>query len=176
MRSILHLSFQSLFPTRTFPNVFNPVLCLCFPRGIGWSSSCKEGVEDSRREYGGGGLIFQGAVWMSFPVLFLLTVVCVEGDQCYCGHTAQAEGTRLAPGLSAVPQVDALAMVGVGAGQQLQGLTGLVCLQADGTLRVVESPPDLAGGDPWMLSFSLVLVPPPASVPFCASCKNMDAC
>lgn len=63
MRSILHLSFQSLFPTRTFPNVFNPVLCLCFPRGIGWNLSCKEGVEDGRRVGGGegGGLDFPGS-------------------------------------------------------------------------------------------------------------------
>lgn len=175
MRSILHLSFQSLFPTRTFPIVFNPVLCLCFPRGIGWSLSCKEGVEDSRRVYGGGS-IFQGAVWMSLPGLFLLTVVCMEGDQCYRGHTAQAEGTCLAPGLSAVPQIDALAVVGVGAGEQLQGLTGLVRLQTDGTLRVVDGPPDLAGGHLWMLSFALVFVPPPASVPLQASRKNLDAC
>lgn len=35
------LSLYSLIPP--FPNVFNPVLCSGFLRGIGWSLSCGEG-------------------------------------------------------------------------------------------------------------------------------------
>lgn len=113
---------------------------------------------------------------MSFPRLVLIAVVCTKGDQRYRGHTAQAERAGLAPGLSTVPQVDALAVVSMGAGQQLQLLAGCVYLQADGTLGVVSSPPNHAGERPWPLFLALLLALPLASVTLHASCKKLDAC
>ena len=124
-------------------------------------------------------LIFQEGVWGSLPRLLLLATVCTKGDQCYCGYAVQAERAGLAPRLSTVPQVDALAMVGMGAGQQLQRLTGLICLQADGTLGVAgspPSPPSHAVGRPWPPFLALLFAPPPALVTLHASCKKLDAC
>lgn len=113
---------------------------------------------------------------MSLPRLVLLAVVCTKGDQRYRGHAAQAERAGLAPGLSTVPQVDALAVVGMGAGEQLQHLAGLMCLQADGTLRVVSNHPNHAERRPWPPFLALLFALPPALVTLQASCKKLDAC
>lgn len=113
---------------------------------------------------------------MSLPGLLLLAAVCAEGDQHYHGHAVQAERAGLAPGLSAVPQVDALAVVGMGAGQELQCLAGLICLQADGTLRVVGSPPNHGEGRPWLPFLALLFALSLALVTLHASCKKLNAC
>ena len=120
-------------------------------------------------------MIFQKGLWLSLPRLLLLAVVCTEGDQRYLGHAVQAERAGLAPGLGTVPQVDALAVVGMEAGQQLQRLAGLVRLQADGTLGVVLSPPNRADGKLWPPFLALLFALPPALVALQASCQKLDA-
>lgn len=113
---------------------------------------------------------------MSLPRLVLLAVMCTKGDQHHRCHAAPAERAGLAPRLSTVPLVDALAVVGMGAGEQLQRLTGLIRLQADGTLRVVSSHPNHAEGRPWPPFLTLLFALPPALVTLHASCKKLDAC
>lgn len=102
--------------------------------------------------------------------LVLLAVACGEGDQRHGGDAAQAERAGLGPGLSTVPQVDALAVVHVGAGQQLQPLTQLVGLQADDTLGGFGSHPHHAGGTLWPRRLALTLVA------LHVSCKKWDTC
>lgn len=118
------------------------------------------------------GLVFQEGGWASLLGLILLTVVCVEGDECYSSHSAPAERAGLTPRLGAVPQINALAVVCVGAGEQLQCLVGLVGLQADGTLGV----PHPARGRHQLLFLALHFAPHPAPVPLHASCKQLGAC
>lgn len=99
--------------------------------------------------------------------LVLLAVACGEGDQRHGGDAAQAERAGLGPGLSAVPQVNALAVVRVGAGQQLQPLAWFVGLQADDTLGAFGSHLHHAGGTLWPRRLAPALH---------ASCKKLDTC
>lgn len=113
-------------------------------------------------------LVFQEGLWVSLPSLFLLVVVCTKGHQRYRGHAVHAERAGLAAGLNTVPQVDALAMEGMGAGEQLQHLARLVCLKADGTFGVS---PNHSGERLWPLFLALPL----ALVALRASRKKLDA-
>lgn len=106
--------------------------------------------------------------------LLLLVVVYSKVDQGHRGDSAQAERAGLAAGLDTVPQVNALAMVSMRAGEQLQCPPGLIGLQADGTVGVAGSTPHHAGGRAWPLLLAPLLALPPALVALHASCEELD--